>query len=71
MRIEAWQSCEYLAVYRITEYRDGKIYRTENTGCYIGQAEEASLPDGYIGVSISAKPGDIIELKEHFNERGN
>lgn len=53
MQIPSYDSHEWLELMKVTEYRNGKIFKTAKTGKHIRVSEPA--PDGYIAVAISTK----------------
>lgn len=55
LTIPAWAAFEYAEVWKITEYRDGAIYKTKNTGKHIPAKRASQLPANYTAVSISTK----------------
>lgn len=62
--IETFESFKYKQVWEVTEYRDGAIYKTKDTGKYILTVDIPKLPVGYIASSLSTKLmiGDYITL---------
>jgi len=55
MTIEPYQFCYYREVFRVLEWRDGCVYRTEETGRYVRSVDIGRLGEDFIGCSISTK----------------
>lgn len=60
LSIPAHQSCEWRELWRVTEWKHDKVYRTKNTGCHI--TANTKVPHGFVAVSINAKPNTMIEI---------
>lgn len=65
-QIRAFEACEYWKLYKITEYRDGCVYKTQDTGFHIRNGE--AIPKDHITVSINCKPNEMVTINL-WNER--
>jgi len=63
LKVEAYESYEWRELHEITQMKDGCIYRTRKTGFHI-KANDI-VPEGFKAVTISCKPGDIIEINRY------
>lgn len=62
MKIRAWESFKFSELWKITEYRDGCIFKMKNTGYVVSNDRPA--PEGYEKVTISwDDPNEILSLK--------
>ena len=60
MKIPAYKSCDYLELWKITEWKDGCIFKVENTGFHLKYG--TPVPKGYTTHTISCKPEEIINI---------
>lgn len=64
LMIEAWQSCDFVAIHRITEMKDGCVMTTKFVGyCWSDRLKESSE----VYVSLNMKPGDTLKLEPWFS----
>jgi hypothetical protein len=63
MLIEAFRTVEWQLLWKIKSYRDGCAWDVEDTGTHIRQGQ--TPPEGYKASSISAKPGEMVEINEY------
>lgn len=57
--IAPWEFFKFQELWKITQMKDGCIYKTKNTGLFIH--DHAPIPDGYCKATI-AYTGDLMDL---------
>ena len=62
MKIPEYLAFQYSEVWKVTEIRNGAVYKTKFTGFHIKDSEANTLPPGYVTATISASPGTEVEL---------
>ena len=62
MRVEAHNACEWVELWRITEWKDDCIFKMTNTDFHI--KVDAIVSHGYSAISINAKPGTVVDIYE-------
>lgn len=64
MLVEAYLAVvDFRVLWQITSYRDGMVWEVEKTGYHIRPDEP--VPEGYKTGSISAKPGELVDIIEY------
>ena len=59
----AWKSFLYSEIWKITEYRNGAIFKTKKTPYHITNSDIDHLPNDFIPVAISyTDPNEQIEI---------
>lgn len=53
--MSGYDLCFYSQVYKITEWKDGAVFKTQTTGKWIRDEDIGKLPKGFIPTSPSMK----------------
>lgn len=43
MKIQSYDSFKYLEVFKILQWKDGAVFKTKSTGCYIAAEDQMKL----------------------------
>jgi hypothetical protein len=67
MLVERWRLPEFSEVHQILEYKDGCVYKTRSTKCFLKNCDVDALARDYFTTSVSTSllkgnPTDKVEL---------
>ncbi len=63
MQVAAHNTYEWLALWEVLEWKQGRVYQAKDTGFHLRRGQ--AVPPNHIAVSININPGTTIEINPY------